>query len=160
MSVLGEVLVGLAIAVGLVGTVVQVLPGNVLVLGSVLVWAWVTGGTAAWVCFAVAAVAIALAELGQWLLAGRHMRRAEVPWGTLAVAGIAGIVGFFVVPVVGLFLFFAGAVFLVELARRRDAAAAWAGTRAALKATLITIGVQLAGGLVATVAWVVGLLVT
>jgi uncharacterized protein len=160
MSVLGEVLVGLAIAVGLVGTVVQVLPGNVLVLGSVLVWAWVTGGTAAWVCFALAAVAIALAELGQWLLAGRHMRRAEVPWGTLAVAGLAGIVGFFVVPVVGLFLFFAGAVFLVELARRRDAAAAWAGTRAALKATLITIGVQLAGGLVATVAWVVGLATT
>ncbi|MGF0115893.1 DUF456 domain-containing protein [Promicromonospora sp. Marseille-Q5078] len=160
MSLLAEVLVGLAIAVGLVGIVVQVLPGNVLVLGSILVWAWVTGGTAAWVCFAVAALAIALAETGQWLLAGRHMRRAEVPWGTLAIAGVAGIVGFFVVPVVGLFLFFAAAVFLVELARRRDAALAWAATRAALKATLITIGVQLAGGLVATVAWVVGLAVT
>jgi len=89
LSVLGEVLVGLAIAVGLVWIVVQVLPGNVLVLGSVLVWAWVTGGTAAWVCFAVAALAIALAETGQWLLAGRHMRRAEVPWGTLAIAGVA-----------------------------------------------------------------------
>jgi len=160
MSALGEVLVGLAIAVGLVGIVVQVLPGNVLVLGSVLVWAWVTGGTAAWVCFAVAAAAIALAETGQWLLAGRHMRRAEVPWSTLAIAGVAGVVGFFVVPVVGLFLFFAAAVYLVELARRRDAAVAWRATRAALKATLITIGVQLAGGLVAALAWAVGLVVT
>ncbi|GAB6938137.1 DUF456 domain-containing protein [Isoptericola variabilis] len=160
MSVLGEVLVGLAIAVGLVGIVVQVLPGNVLVLGSILVWAWVTGGTTAWVCFAVAAVAVVAAETGQWLLAGRHMRRADVPWGTLAIAGLAGIVGFFVVPVVGLFLFFAGAVFLVELARRRDAAVAWTATRAALKATLITIGVQLAGGVVATLVWVVGLVVT
>ncbi|MEL7975639.1 DUF456 domain-containing protein [Isoptericola sp. F-RaC21] len=160
MSVLGEVLVGLAIAVGLVGIVVQVLPGNVLVLGSILVWAWVTGGTAAWVCFAVAALVVVAAETCQWLLAGRHMRRADVPWSSLAIAGVAGIVGFFVVPVVGLFLFFAGAVFLVELTRRRDAAVAWAATRAALKATLITIGVQLAGGLAATVAWVVGLVVT
>ncbi|CAM3735874.1 DUF456 domain-containing protein [Isoptericola cucumis] len=160
MSVLGEVLVGLAIAVGLVGIVVQVLPGNVLVLGSVLVWAWVTGGTTAWVCFAVAAVVIGLAELGQWLLAGKHMRRAEVPWSTLALAGVAGIVGFFVVPVVGLFLFFAGAVYLVELSRRRDGRAAWRATVAALQATAITIGVQLAGGLVATLVWVVGLVLT
>ena len=160
MSVLGEVLVGLAIAVGLVGIVVQVLPGNLLVLGSVLVWAWVTGGTTAWVCFAVAAVVIGIAELGQWLLAGKHMRRAEVPWSTLALAGVAGVIGFFVVPVVGLFLFFAGAVYLVELSRRHDGRAAWRATVAALQATAITIGVQLAGGLVATVVWVVGLFLT
>ncbi|MCA5892571.1 DUF456 domain-containing protein [Isoptericola sp. NEAU-Y5] len=160
MSLLGEVLVGLGIAVGLVGIVVQVLPGNVLVLGSVLVWAWVTGGPTAWTCFAVAAVAIVLAELGQWLLAGKHMRRADVPWSTLALAGVAGLVGFFVVPVVGLFLFFAGAVYLVELSRRRDGRAAWRATVAALQATAITIGVQLAGGLVATLAWVAGLILT
>ncbi len=160
MSVLGEVLVGLAIAVGLVGIVVQVLPGNALVLGAQLVWAWATGGTTAWVCFAVAAVVVAVAETGQWLLAGRHMRRAEVPWGTLAIAGVAGVVGFFVVPVVGLFLFFAGAVYLVELWRRRDAPAARRATVAALQATAITIGVQLVGGLLATVVWVVGLFLT
>ncbi len=157
---LGEVLVGLAIAVGLVGIVVQILPGNVLVLGSVLVWAWVTGGTAAWVCFAVAALVIVLAEIGQWLLAGRHMRRAEVPWSTLAVGGLAGIVGFFVVPVVGLFLFFTLAVLVMEYLRRRDVRAAWRATVAALQATAITIGVQLLGGLAATGVWAVGLFVT
>ena len=157
---LGEVLVGLAIAVGLVGIVVQILPGNVLVLGSVLVWAWVTGGTAAWVCFVVAALVIVLAEIGQWLLAGRHMRRAEVPWSTLAVGGLAGIVGFFVVPVVGLFLFFTLAVLVMEYLRRRDARAAWRATVAALQATAITIGIQLLGGLAATGAWIVGLFVT
>ncbi|PRZ06955.1 hypothetical protein BCE75_105168 [Isoptericola sp. CG 20/1183] len=160
MSMLGEVLVGLAIAVGLVGIVVQVLPGNALVLGAVLVWAWATGGTAAWVCFAVAALLIVVAEAAQWLLAGRHMRRAEVPWSTLAVGGLAGIVGFFVVPVVGLFLFFTLAVLVMEYLRRRDARAAWRATVAALQATAITIGVQLLGGLLATGVWVVGLVVT
>jgi uncharacterized protein len=160
MSVLGEVLVGLAIAVGLVGIIVQILPGNVLVLGSVLVWAWVTGGTAAWVCFVLAALVIAAAETGQWLLAGRHMRRAEVPWSTLAVGGVAAVVGFFVVPVVGLFLFFTLAVLVMEYLRRRDGRAAWRATVAALQATAITIGIQLAGGLTATVIWVVWLFLT
>ncbi|MGO1293800.1 MAG: DUF456 domain-containing protein, partial [Cellulosimicrobium funkei] len=111
MSVGGEVLVGLAILVGLIGIVVQILPGNVLVLGAILVWAIVTGGTAAWVVFAVAAVLVVAAEVSQYVLAGRHMRRADVPWSTLVWGGIAGVVGFFVIPVVGLFIGFVLAVF-------------------------------------------------
>jgi uncharacterized protein YqgC (DUF456 family) len=156
----GEVLVAVAILVGLVGVVVQVLPGNVLVLAAVLVWSWVTGGTEAWVVFGVAALAIGLAELGQWVLAGRHMRRAEVPWSTLVWGGLAGVVGFFVIPVVGLFVFFVGAVFAAELLRRRDRAAAWRATLAALQATGITILVQLLGGLVAAGAWGLGVALT
>ncbi|MEK8225549.1 DUF456 family protein [Oerskovia sp. M15] len=87
MSIGGEVLVGLAILVGLIGTVVQILPGNVLVLGAILVWAIVTGGPAAWVVLAVAALLVVAAETAQYVLAGRHMRRAEVPWSTLVWAG-------------------------------------------------------------------------
>lgn len=156
----GEALVGLAIFVGLIGVVVQVLPGNVLVLGAVLVWAWVTGGAAAWIAFAVAALAIGLAELGQWIFAGRHMRRSDVPWSTLVWGGLAGVVGFFVIPVIGLFVFFVAAVFLAEQLRRRDRAAAWRATLAAVQATGITILVQLLGGLVAAGAWGVGLWLT
>ena len=159
MSGIGELLVGLTILVGLVGTVVQVLPGNVLVVAGIGVWAWLTGGHAWWY-FAAAAVVIALAELGQWLLAGRHLRKADVPFATMAWAGVAGIVGFFVVPVVGLFIFFAAAVYLLELRRRRSREAAWASTKAALQATGITILVQLAGGLLATLIWIVGLFLT
>lgn len=156
MSVGGEVLVGLAILVGLVGIVVQVLPGNVLVLGAVLVWAVVSGGTAAWVCFALAAVFVVTAEAAQYVLAGRHMRRAEVPWSTLVWGGVAGVVGFFVIPVVGLFVGFVLAVFLAELVRRRDRRAAWRATVAAMQATGITILVQLLGGLLAAATWLVG----
>lgn len=160
MSWWGELLVGIAILVGLIGIVIQVLPGNILVGSAILVWAILTGGPGAWVVFGIAAAAIVAAEVGQWILAGKHMRRAEVPWTTLALAGIAGIVGFFVIPVVGLFLFFAGAIFLVELARRKDRRAAWEATKAALQATLITIGVQLLGGLFAAGTWAVGLFLT
>ena len=110
----------MAILAGLIGIVVQVLPGAVLVLGGILVWAIMTGGVEAWVVFGVAAVAVAIAEVLQWILAGKHMRKAEVPMLTLAVGGIAGIIGFFVVPVIGLFLFFVAAIFLLEWARRKD----------------------------------------
>lgn len=160
MEIWGEVLVGVAIFAGLIGIVVQVLPGAVLVLGGILVWAIMTGGTQAWVVFGIAAAAIAVAEVLQWILAGKHMRKAEVPVLTLAVGGIAGIIGFFVIPVLGLFLFFVGAIFLLEWLRRKDVSAAWGATKAALQATLITIGVQLAGSLVAAAAWVIGLFLT
>ena len=156
MNVGGEILVGLAILVGLVGIVVQILPGNILVLGAILVWAIITGGTAAWVCFAVAAVFVLAAETAQYVLAGRHMRRAEVPWSTLVWGGIAGVVGFFVIPVVGLFVGFVLAVFVAELLRRRDRRAAWRATVAAMQATGITILVQLLGGLLAAATWLVG----
>ncbi len=160
MSVGGEVLVGLAILVGLIGIVVQILPGNVLVLGAILVWAIVTGGTAAWVVFAVAAVLVVAAEVSQYVLAGRHMRRADVPWSTLVWGGIAGVVGFFVIPVVGLFIGFVLAVFLAEFVRRRDRHAAWRATVAAMQATGITILVQLLGGLLAAATWGIGLTFT
>jgi uncharacterized protein YqgC (DUF456 family) len=160
VSVLGEVLVGVAILVGLIGIVVQVLPGAVLVLGGILVWAIMTGGVEAWVVFGIAAVAIVIAEIAQWVIAGKHMRKAKVPWLTLAVGGIAGLIGFFVVPVIGLFLFFVGAIFLLEWARNKDVPSAWRSTKSAVQATLITIGVQLVGALFATGVWVVGLFIT
>ena len=160
MSVLGEVLVGVAILIGLIGIIVQVLPGSVLVVGGILVWAIMTGGVEAWVVFGIAAAVIAAAEISQWAIAGKHLRKAKVPWPTLAVGGIAGIIGFFVVPVIGLFLFFVGAIFLLEWARHREVPAAWSSTKAAVQATLITIGVQFIGALIATGIWVVGLFLT
>ncbi|MGZ4464094.1 MAG: hypothetical protein ACXVW0_01900 [Nocardioides sp.] len=43
-----EVLLGVVIALGLVGVLVPVLPGTVLVLAAVLVWAADVGGATAW----------------------------------------------------------------------------------------------------------------
>ncbi|BDZ41084.1 membrane protein [Paraoerskovia sediminicola] len=157
MSLGGEVLVGLVILVGLVGVVVQVLPGSVIVLGGVLVWAVVTGGATAWTCFAVGALAVLVAAVAKYLLAGRFLLRNDVPSSTLIWGGALGIVGFFVVPVVGLPLGFVVGVWAAELVRRRDARAAWRATWVALRATGLSILVELGGALIATGAWVVGL---
>lgn len=160
MSGGAELLVGLVILLGLAGVVVQVLPGTLLVLGAILVWSLVTGGAAAWVVLAVAVVAVVGANVGKYLLAARHLSRAEVPGSTLWWGGLGAVVGFFVIPVVGLVVGFLLAVFLAEQLRRREPREAWRATVAAMRATGLTILVELGGALVATAAWLVGVLVT
>lgn len=157
----GEVLVGLVIVLGLFGVLVQVLPGGLLVLGAILVWTLVTGGTVAWVVFAIAAVATLAAALGKYLLAGRYMLRNEVRSSTLWWGVLGGAIGFFVIPVVGLLLGLPLGVFIAEAARRNwDFRAAWPPTVVALKAAGLSILIELAGAVVATGAWVVGLFLT
>ena len=160
MSGIGELVVGLVILVGLVGVVIQVLPGGLIVLGAIGVWAAVTGGAAAWTVLAVAVLAVVASSIAKVLLAGRHLARAGVPNATLVWGGVVGVIGFFVIPVVGLPVGFVAGVYLVERRRRGEHKAAWQATVAALAATGITILVEVGGVLVAAGAWIVGLLVT
>lgn len=160
MSPAGELIVGLVLLVGLFGVVVQVLPGGLLVLGAIAVWAVLTGTGWAWAVLAVAVIATVVAGVGKYLLAGRQLRSAGVPTSTLVWGGLAGVVGFFVVPVVGLPLGFVLAVYVAEQVRLRDQRAAWMATVAALRATGLTILVELAGALVAVGAWVLAVVFT
>lgn len=160
MGVVGEVLIGVVVVVGLFGVVVQVLPGGILVAGAVITWGVLTGGAAGWTVVAVAVGATVLAGIGKYLLAGRHLKSRGVPNSTLIWGGLLGVVGFFVVPVVGLPLGFVVGTYAAEWVRLREHRAAWKATVAALQATGVTILVELAGALVATAAWGVGLAVT
>ncbi len=153
VDVLVTVLCGLVILLGVVGSAVQVLPGPVLVAVATLVWALVQQTWIGWTAFAVAALVLAGGQVLEWLLAGRVLVRAKIPRATVLLAALAGVVGFFVVPVVGLPLFFVGALFLVELARLRTVGAAWPSTVTALKAVGILVLVELASSLVAASAW-------
>ena len=147
------VVCGLAILVGLVGSAVQVLPGPVLVAAATLVWALVVQNRWGWIALAVVVVVLAAGQVLKWLLAGRALARAEIPRSTVVVSALCGIVGFFVVPVVGLPLFFVAALFLVELARLRDPARAWPSTVTALRAVGIVVLLELGSCLVAATAW-------
>lgn len=143
----------LMIAVGLVGIILPVLPGLLLVLGGVLVWALMVGSAAAWVVLSVCVVLYAGAVTAQILIPGRRLKRQGLRTPTLVLAGVAGVVGFFVVPVVGLPLFFLGAVWLVELARHRSLALAWTRTRQAVLAVVQSIWIELSAGLLIAVLW-------
>lgn len=156
---LTEVLVALAIAVGLAGILVPVLPGSILILGAVLVWAVEVGGGVAWTVFAVVTLLLVLGGIVKYAVPGKRLQTAGIPASTQwAGAGLA-IVGFFVVPVVGVFLGFVLGIYLAEH-RRVGSARAWPSTVHALKAVGLSILIELAAGILAAGTWVAGVVLT
>ena len=157
MSTAGIFLIALAIAVGLAGIVVPVLPGGLLVIAAIGVWAFVENTTVSWVTGGIAAALFATAEIIKYTWPVKRMRRAEVRTSVLVIGALAGFVGFFVIPVIGLLIGFVAGVFAAELAIRRNLTRAWASTVHALKGVALSVGVELTGALLATITWVVGL---
>jgi uncharacterized protein YqgC (DUF456 family) len=145
--------------VGLVGIVVPILPGSVLILGGILVWALEIGGATAWAVFGVAAVVLVVGGVVKYLVPNRRLKDAGVPASTQWVGAGLGIVGFFVIPVVGLFVGFVLGIYLAEY-RRLGGRAAWPSTKHALKAVGFSILIELAAGVVATCVWVTGVVLT
>jgi len=153
-----ELVVGLAIVVGLVGIVLPVLPGTIVILVAVVVWASETGGTTAWVVAAVATVLLATGAVVKFLVPGRQLK-AAVPTSTLLAGAAAAVVGFVVIPVVGLLVGFPVGIYLAER-HRVGAEAAWPSTRAALRAMGVSILIELLVGVLAALTWVVGVVLT
>ena len=153
-----DLLTGLAIAVGLVGIVVPVLPGSLLVVAAILVWAVLVSTATGWVVFAVATVLLAAGAVVKYAVPGRRLKADGVPSRTLLAGAVLGVVGFFVVPVVGLLIGFVLGVYLSELQRvGRDLA--WPTTRSALRAVGVSILIELAAGLLAALTWLAGAIV-
>ena len=148
------------IVIGMVGIVIPVIPGLLLCLAAVVVWAFDTRTTLGWTVFGVCA-ALYLAGLAlQYAVPGRRMREAGVRRSTLVLAVLLAVVGFFVIPVVGAAVGFVGGIFLVELGHSQDRSAAWASTKAALKAVFLSMGIELLAALAIAVTWVVGVLLS
>ena len=156
----GLIVPPLLVVAGLVGIVVPVLPGLLLVLSGVLLWALIDGSTTAWVVVGLSVVVAVAGYVLQYTLPGRRMRERGVTGSTLALAVVFGIVGFFVIPVVGAVIGFVLGIFVVEMGRTRDRAQAWQRTKHALVAVLHSIGIELVAGLVIAGLYVGGLVLT
>lgn len=153
-------LCAILLVVGTIGIVVPVLPGLLIVLGAVLLWAIGTGGTTAWIIFGIAAVVWVVGVVAQFLIPGRKLKTQGIGLGTLTLAVIAAIIGFFVFPVIGAFVGFVLAIYLVEMTRSRDSSAAWTRTKQALRAILHSMGIELITAFAIAVLFVVGVLIT
>ena len=139
------------------GIVVPVLPGTVLALIALLVWALATGGGLAWTAFAVMALVLGVGQLLKYLLPHKSMTAAGVPGRSILVGGIAAIIGFFAIPVVGLVVGFVGGVYVAEHARLRQWDQARTSTWVAMKATGFSILIELGALLLAASIWVAAL---
>jgi uncharacterized protein YqgC (DUF456 family) len=148
-------LVALAMAVGIVGTVVPVVPGLVLVWGAALVYGILEGfGAVGWTAFAVITVVAVLGAVAGMVLPHRAAGAAGASRWSVWFAFAVGVVGFFVIPVVGVPVGTVVGLFVAELYRTRTVADAWRSTLATLKGFGISTLVQMAAGLTMAVVWV------
>ena len=154
-----EILVALAIAVGLAGVLVPVLPGPLLVGAAIAIWAAERGGATAWTVLVVALGLLVTGAVVKYLVPGRRLERAGVARTTMLVGAAVGVVGFFVVPVIGLPLGFVLGVYLLEW-RRVGHARAWPATVHALRAVGLGMAIELAFGILAAITWTVGVVLT
>jgi uncharacterized protein YqgC (DUF456 family) len=153
-------LCGIAMVLGILGVIMPVLPGLLLCWAGVLVWAvFADRGAGKWVVFAFATLITVAGTVIKYAWPGRNLKRTGVPNRTLFLGGLLGIVGFFVIPVVGLVLGFVLGVWLAETVRLGDSRRAWPSTKEALKAAGLSTLVELGAALAVALVWVVGLIV-
>ena len=152
------VLCGLAILVGVAGTIIPVLPGSILIGLSLLAWAlWGGAGTTGWVVFGIGLVFVLAGMAASAVLTGRKLKQHSIPSRSVMVGIVLGVVGMFIIPVVGLFVGFAAGLLLSELQRTRVVSTAVASSWAALKATGLGMIVEFGLACLAASTWVVGL---
>lgn len=154
-----EIIVAVVIALGIAGIIVPVLPGTILVLGAVLVWALEIATTTGWAVFAACAALLVGGSIVKYLVPGRRLKASGVPNRTLLLGALLAFVGFFVVPVIGMFIGFVLGIYLAERTRL-GAAGAWPSTVHALKAVGVSILIELVAAFLAAVTWAVGVAVT
>lgn len=160
MSGGGLLLVAVAMAVGVIGVLVPLLPGSLLVAAAALVWALAEQDTASWLVFAVMIAVLGVGAVAKYVLPARNLAAVGAPRSTLLLGAAGAAVGFFVVPVVGLPIGGVLGVFLAELRRLRgDRPTAWQSTWVTLKALGVGLLIELAAALLAVALWAVAVLV-
>jgi uncharacterized protein YqgC (DUF456 family) len=155
MITIPSVVASLVILLGLAGIVVPILPGTVIIGAAIIGWAAFSGGEAAWWAAGIAVTLLVIGALVKFAVPHRRLKDVGVPTSTIVIGGVLGIVGFFAIPVVGLFVGFIGGVWLAE-ARRLGVRNARPSTKSAIGAVGLSILIELAFGLLATAVFLGG----
>ena len=158
---MGSVLVGLVMVVGLLGVLVPLLPGTALVLVAGVAWAVLVQeeGNGRWVVVGVMAVLLVAGTAAKYALPGRHLA-GSLPRTTLLSGAAAAVVGFLLLPPLGLVLGGVAGVYLAEARRVGGGAEARRSTVEVLKAVGLGILAELTAAVLMVGTWLVGVLVT
>ena len=161
MPASGELLVAVAMLVGVAGVVIPVLPGLLLVWAAGVVWVWLDGAGPTRIAVGVLLTLLfVVGTVAKYVLPARSASGAGAPRWILLVGAVGAVAGFFLIPVVGVVVGGVGAVFLAELARLHDARAAWRSTWVVLRAVGIGMLIELATAVLMLGTWTAGVLLT
>lgn len=151
----GEFLLGALMVVGLVGIIVPVLPGLVVIGGVAVFWAFEVGTWQAWAVVALMVLIMGTGTFVKYQIPGRELSKSQVSARTWVLATVAAVVGFFVVPVVGLALGFVLGVYVGERLDRGSHDPAWASTRRLLTGIGKGMAVEFVAGASAILVWAI-----
>lgn len=154
MSGPGLALIAVAMAAGLIGTVVPVLPGLVLIWGAAVVYGLIAGfGGVGIAAFAVITLLLGIGMAMAYVLPKRAGQRGGAAKSSLRMGMAGAVVGFFVIPVVGLPIGGAAGVLLGEYNRLHDWPAAWAATRTVLGGFGLAVLAEFTAGVAMVATW-------
>lgn len=158
---MGSALVALVMAVGLLGVLVPLLPGTALILVAGLAWAVLVQetGTGRWVVVGVMTALLVAGIAAKYALPGKRLS-GQLPRSTLLAGATGAVVGFLVLPPLGLVLGGVAGVYLAEARRVGGGVEARRSTVRVLQAVGLGILAELTAGLLMVGTWVVGVLVT
>lgn len=141
---------------GLLGTLLPIVPGLPIVWGAALVYGLTAGfGGGGTVAFVVITVLAVLGIAGGIVLPHKRMASGGASRSTVWAGVVGGIAGFFIVPVIGLPLGAAVAVYLVERARTSDASVAWARTKSLIIGFGLGALLEVGAGIAMVGVWLV-----
>ena len=154
MSGAGLALVAIAMAIGLIGTVVPVLPGLLLIWGAGLFYGLLAGfGTVGIVFFAVMTMLLGVGMAMGYVLPKRAGERSGASKTSVRLGMVGAVIGFFVIPIVGMPIGGALGVLVGEYQRLQSWPAAWAATRAVLGGFGLAVLAEFTAGVFMVASW-------
>lgn len=148
-------LVALVMAVGVAGTVVPLVPGLGLVVAAAVGYGLAEGfGTVGVVAMVVIVALAATGTVAGVVLPGRAASHTGASRTSVALGALAAVLGFFVIPVLGLPLGGAAGIYVGERLRTGDGDLAWRTTKATLRAFGLAALVQVTAGIAMVLTWI------
>lgn len=155
-EIIATIVSAVLLVVGCLGIVVPVLPGSIIALIGLVIWAFTLRAVEGWVVLALGGTLLLAGMSASWVLTGTRLRRRGIPNRTLLFGLVGGVIGMFVIPLLGLPIGFVVGLLLSETVRNRDFRTALESSWVAAKAVGLGVLIELSCALLASAVFIVG----
>lgn len=148
------ILAALAMAIGLAGVVVPVLPGILVIWAAALAYGFAVGfGVLGWTIMVIMTVGVAASVVTSVVVPKAAAAEFGASGKSQLIGLVFGVIGFFVIPVIGLFVGALLGVFVGEYLRLDDGEAAWRATKAVARGFGKSVFIDIGLGAVMVTMW-------
>ncbi|MBA4420051.1 MAG: hypothetical protein C0391_02780 [Anaerolinea sp.] len=149
-------LVFLTMLVGWLGLIIPIYPGLNIIWLAALVYAIVDGfAWPAWLFFTFITLLMIAGNLADNLFVGTKARQTGASWWSITFGYLAGIIGTFLLPIIGGVVFTILGVLLIEMLRTKDWKLAWVTTKAMAFGIGWAVVSRIALGAIMILSWLI-----